>query len=40
MRMSWCASFPALPAAFSCSSALTRSTVEKKRTRLPWRVMA
>lgn len=26
--------FPALPSAFSCSSALTSSTVEKKRTRL------
>ena len=26
--------FPALPWAFSCSNALTNSTVEKKRTRL------
>ena len=28
------ARFPAFPWAFSCSSALTSSTVEKKRTRL------
>jgi hypothetical protein len=39
MRSKLNAMRPALPCAFSCSSALTRSTVEKNRTRLPCRVM-
>ena len=35
-----CAICPCLPAAFSSSSALTSSIVEKKRTRLPCRPIA
>mmetsp|Transcript_59148 Transcript_59148/g.139281 ORF Transcript_59148/g.139281 Transcript_59148/m.139281 type:complete len:209 (+) Transcript_59148:7873-8499(+) len=38
--ISRCAICPALPAAFSASSALTSSTVDWKRTRLPCRWMA
>ena len=38
--MSRLASCPAFPWAFSCSRALTNSTVEKKRARLWWCSMA